>query len=82
MPALVMRYAIGGPDIEKLAQIFLEIGGRGGLERTAQMLGCHRETLSRGLRRGTFGTAVGRKIIDGVKQKYPEVESMMVFKCR
>jgi hypothetical protein len=75
MPKLVMRYNIPQEQSTAFAQMLLKKGGRGGLCRTAKLLGVHRDTLMRGLRRRTFGTTVGKKIIDGLSKEYPDIST-------
>lgn len=81
MPAMVMRYIVDEKEIDNLARLLLGVGGRGGMSRAAQMFGCHRDTLTRGLKRKNFGPKVGQRIIDGLKGKHPEIERMIAFKC-
>ena len=82
MPTLVLRWIVVEDHASDLASIFLKTGGRGGIGRTAQKLGVHRDTLLRGLKRRNFGPIVGQKIIDGLKSKHPDIDTKyMTFKC-
>jgi hypothetical protein len=83
MPAMVLRYEIPEGMVDELAHILVTVGGRGGIQRASQLLGCSKETLLRGLMRRSFGPRVGQRIIDGMKKTHPNLEgTFLVFKCK
>jgi hypothetical protein len=82
MPKLILRWNVVEDHKHELAHILLGIGGRGGMARTAQLLGVHRDTLVRGIRNGMYGPKCGQSIIDGLKPQYPDIDTKyLTFKC-
>jgi hypothetical protein len=81
MPKMVLYFEIPEDQANNLARILLKKCGGGSMAGASQFLGVHRGTLLRGISRRNFGTLVGQKIIDSLKQEYPQIEEMLVFRC-
>lgn len=82
MPKMVLKWKVADAHADELAGIFMKTGGRGGMARTAQLLGVHRDTLVRGIRNRQFGPKAGQKIIDGLKGEHPDIDTkFLTFKC-
>lgn len=64
MPKLVIRYVIPETKRAELVALLVRAGGRGGMRRTAELLGLHRNTLLNALKRGAIGQRVGTAILD------------------
>ena len=82
MPTMVMKYILPEEHADEFAHILLKMGGRKGFGRTAQLLGTHRDTLMRGLRRRDFGPKVGQRLITALKEAHPDIETRYLrFQC-
>jgi hypothetical protein len=82
MPKMILRWVVVEEHAAELASILCTLGGRGAMTRAAQLLGVHRDTLMRGIRMRRYGPRVGQKIIDGLRPKYPDIDTKFLqFKC-
>jgi len=79
MPKLVIRYVVPEGYVQELANRLVLVGGRGGMTRTGKLIGIHRDTLLRGLRRREFGQQVGVRLIQSLKPSTPHIENMLVL---
>ena len=79
MPKMVVRYEIPPQYANELAERLVRAGGKGGISRAARLIGVHRDTLMRGLRRRAFGQRVGARIIEALRPSTPHIGAMLVL---